>query len=64
MVVGLLMLAWTAAASGAWWTGQTELAITFTIVALIVLAVFGWEQWVLFSWDALDKRSGAGALRI
>jgi hypothetical protein len=53
MVIGLLILAWTAAAIGDWWSGQAKLAITFTIVTVLVLCIFGWEQWTLLSWDTV-----------
>jgi uncharacterized membrane protein len=66
MVIGLLVLAWTAATSGGWWSGQASLATTFTVVTLLVLVVFGWEQWVLFSADAIEDKAdnGDGSLRI
>jgi heme/copper-type cytochrome/quinol oxidase subunit 2 len=54
MVIGLLILAWTAAATGEMWSGQTWLAITFTIVTVLILSIFGWEQWTLFSWDGVE----------
>jgi hypothetical protein len=65
MVIGLLVLAWTAAANAEEWDGQKQLAVTFSVVAFLVMVVFGWEQWVLFGWEGSNKSDeGEGELQI
>ena len=60
MVAGLLLLSWQAAQDGGWWSGQAQLALTYSVVTGLVLLVFLWEQWTLFSWDAIDKAEKNG----
>ena len=60
MIAGLLILSWKAAQAGGWWSGQAQLALTFSIVTAIVLAIFAWEQWTLFSWDSIIKAGKNG----
>lgn len=65
MVVGLLVLAWTAAARAERWDGQMQLAFTFSAVTFVVMVVFGWEHWVLFGWEGPRKSEEAdGELQI
>lgn len=57
MILGIFVLVWSAAGGQNWWNGQAQLAITFSIVACAVVAMFAWEQFTLFSWDG-HKESG------
>ena len=55
MLCGMFVLLWAAVGGEQWWDGQAQLAVTFTIVAAIVMVLFMWEQFTLFSWDGPEE---------
>ena len=63
MIAGMFVLLWSAAGGEDWWSGQAQLAITFTVVACAVMGMFFWEQFMLFSWDD-DKEYSARNVRL
>lgn len=58
LLAGLFCMLWAAAGGENWWNGQAQLAITFTVVAGVVIAHFVWEQLTLFSWDGVTAFGG------
>ena len=58
LIAGLFFMLWAAAGGRDWWDGQAQLAITFTVVACVVIVMFVWEQITLFSWDGTTAFTG------
>lgn len=58
MMGGLFILLWSATGSvvdpQGWWTDETKLAMTFTIVFSVVGVLFVYEQFTLYSWRGHD----------
>ena len=63
MIAGMLTLVWTAAGGENRWNGQLQLALMFTIVAVIVMALFLWEHLTLFSWDG-ERENAEESVRL
>ena len=63
MIVGMLALVWAAAGGEDWWSGQAQLAITFSVIAFVVAGLFVWEQLNLFAWDGGNDASD-GSVRL
>lgn len=58
LIAGLFCMLWAAAGGANWWNGQAQLAITFTVVSAVVIVMFVWEQFTLFSWDGATAFTG------
>lgn len=58
LIAGLFFMLWAAAGGEDWWSGQAQLAITFTVVSGVVIFFFVWEQLTLFSWDGATAFRG------
>lgn len=62
MLAGMFILIWSSTLTDSqqlfqdWWNGEAMLAVTFTIIAVVLGIVFFLQQYTLYSWHGADDQ--------